>query len=231
MDRIVVKSYKLDGKSCTKIELVDGLTESTEELAIDIIDSINEDHYIPDSDPWELVYGDNNSLHIDAPVSTLKCLRFLYDQFKGEYELVRGTNSIKDYVTNCHKVSTNLVDSVINVLITDQVAVVNRWIPSIVSALKMECGTKLRDRPTREYLHSINDKYGVIDMEKLEDRVDGLMAMLPIKDRNIKITYGKCRLAIESLIYNISNSRSYSPSRLQELVQDWYKFINSTLNL
>lgn len=180
------------------------------------------------SDWYSLEYDRSGTPFILSPQSVDDTREFLINNFDGEFD---DSLIMDNYIVNCHKVSTQLVDSLINVLITDQDSVVSQWMPSIVSSLKMECGTKLKNRPTREYLHSINTNSGVIDSEKLEDRVDGLMAMLPIKDRNIKITYGKCRLAIESLIYNISNSRSYSPSRLQELVQDWYKFINSTLNL
>lgn len=140
-------------------------------------------------------------------------------------------NEYKEYITSCHKVSKTLVDSIINVLITDSDDVVNQWMPSIVSSLKMEVGNKLKNRSTREYLHSINDKCGVIDSEKLEDRVDELMKSLPIKDRNIKITYGKCRLAIESIIYNISESRLCTTPKLRKLVQDWYDFVKVTLIL
>lgn len=229
MDKISVKSCALYGKVGTRIEFVAGVTDSTKELAINIVEYMRE--FMPESDQWELIFGHDNSLHIEAPVSTLKVIRLLYKHFKGEFELVRGTESIRDYVINCHKVSKTLVDSVINILVTDSVTVFNQCMSSIISSLKMECGTKLKNRPTREYLHSINDKYGIIDSEKLENRVDELMASLPMKDMNFNITYGKCRLAIESLIYNISESRSYPPSRLHELVQDWFDFIKNTLKV
>lgn len=86
INKLSVKSTVLNGKSVTKIDFIGGDNEFNTELAVDVIDYQLD--FMPESEPWKLVHGDNKSLYIEAYVDVTTCINFLNKHLKGEFKLV-----------------------------------------------------------------------------------------------------------------------------------------------